>query len=111
MSYHPEQDSHTRDKVKVVLDFSNYATKKELYHTTGVDTSNLAVKKDSIALKAEVDKLDIKKLANFPTSFNNLSDVVDNKVIKNTKLNTLKTQMNNSEKKTPDASTLTHINQ
>ena len=29
MSYCPELDSHIRDKVKVVLDFSNYATKKD----------------------------------------------------------------------------------
>ena len=28
MSYYPEQDSHIRDKVKVLLDLSNYATKK-----------------------------------------------------------------------------------
>ena len=28
MSYYPEQDSHIRDEVKVVLDLSNYATKK-----------------------------------------------------------------------------------
>ena len=28
MSYCPELDSHIRGKVKVVLDFSNYATKK-----------------------------------------------------------------------------------
>ena len=27
MSYYPEPDSHIRDKVKVVLDLSNYATK------------------------------------------------------------------------------------
>ena len=32
MSYYPEPDSHTRDKVKVVLDLSSYATKKELDH-------------------------------------------------------------------------------
>ena len=38
MSYYPEPDSHIRDKVKVVLDLSNYATKKELQHPTGVDT-------------------------------------------------------------------------
>ena len=35
-------DSHIRDKVKVVLDFSNYATKEELDHATGVGTSDLA---------------------------------------------------------------------
>ena len=28
MSYYPEPDSHIRDKDKVVLDLSNYATKK-----------------------------------------------------------------------------------
>ena len=28
MSYYPEPDSHIRNKVKVVLDLSNYATKK-----------------------------------------------------------------------------------
>ena len=28
MSSYPEAYSHIRDKVKVVLDFSNYATKK-----------------------------------------------------------------------------------
>ena len=28
MSYYPEPDSHIRDKVKVVLDLSNYATKR-----------------------------------------------------------------------------------
>ena len=33
------------DKVKVVLDLSNYATKKELEHATGVGRSDLAIKK------------------------------------------------------------------
>ena len=28
MSYYPEPDSDVRDKIKVVLDFSDYATKK-----------------------------------------------------------------------------------
>ena len=42
MSYYPDLDSYIRDKVKVVLDLSNYATKKELEHATGVDTYDLA---------------------------------------------------------------------
>ena len=42
MSYYPELDSHIRDKVKVVLELSNYATKKELEHVTGINTSDLA---------------------------------------------------------------------
>ena len=45
MSYYREPDSHIRDKVKVVLDLSNYATKKELDLTAGVHTSDLAAKK------------------------------------------------------------------
>ena len=45
MSYYPEPDSHVRDKVKIVLDLSDYATKKELEHATGIDTSDLAAKK------------------------------------------------------------------
>ena len=90
---------------------SNYATKKELDHTTTVDTSDLAAKKCFTVLKAEVDKLDLNKLGNVPTSLNNvktkvdildvlklkavlvdlkvLSDVIDNEVVKNTKFKTL----------------------
>ena len=133
MSYYPKPVSHIRDKVKVVLDLSNYATKKELEYTTGIDASNLTAKKDFIALKTEVDKLDINKLTNVPTSLNNLktkvddldvgkltncpcrleklSDVVDNAIVKNTKFNTMKIKVNNLEKKIPDATTLIHINQ
>ena len=104
---YPKPDSHIRDKVKVVLDLSTYATKKELDHTTNVDISGLAAEKDIIVLKAEVDKPDIKKHVSISTSFNTfetkvddldvckwktvpvdfqkLSDVVDNEVFKNTK--------------------------
>ena len=57
---------------------SNYATKKELDHATGVGTSDLAATKDFIALKAEVDKIDIIKLVNVPTSLNSLKITLDN---------------------------------
>ena len=67
MSYYPEPDSHIRDKVKVVLDLSNYATKKEQDQAPGNDTSDLAAKNDFIALKAKVDKPDIDKLVNVAT--------------------------------------------
>ena len=121
------------EKVKVVLDLSNYPTKRELEHAVGVDTSDLAAKKDSIALKAEVDKLDVNKLTNVLISLNNLStevddldigklktvpvdskklsDVVDNQVVKNAKFNTLKTKVNSLENEIPDVTTLIHINQ
>ena len=77
MSYYPKPDSHIIDKVKVVLDIWNYATKKKLNHATGVDTSDLAAKKDFIALKADVVKPDINKLLNVPTSLKNLKSKVD----------------------------------
>ena len=50
MSYYTEPDSHIIDKVKVLLDLSNYATKKELNHVTSVDTSDLGAKSDYIAI-------------------------------------------------------------
>ena len=77
MSYYPKPDSHIIDKVKVVLDMSNYTTKKELNHATGGDTSDLAAKKDFIALKVDVVKPDINKLVNVPTSLKNLKSKVD----------------------------------
>ena len=63
--------------VKVVLDLPNYATKKELDRATSFGTSDLAVKKDFITLKAKFYKLDINKLVNIPTSLNNLKTKVD----------------------------------
>ena len=72
ISYYPEPGSHIRDKFKVVLDLSNYATKQELEHPTSVDTSDLAAKKYFIDLKTEVDKLGLNELINAPTTLNNL---------------------------------------
>ena len=48
-----------------------------LEHATGIDTSDLAAKGDYIALRAEVEKLDINKLVDIPTSSNNLETNVD----------------------------------
>ena len=77
MSYYPKPDSHIRDQVNLELELSNYATKEELEHATGMDNSDLATKKDFIALKAEVDKLDINKLTKIPTSLNDLKTKAD----------------------------------
>ena len=76
-SYYPEPHSHISVEVTVVLYLSNYSNKKALDHATDVDTSDLAAKKDFIALKVEVDKLDISKLVNVLTSLNNLKTKVD----------------------------------
>ena len=45
MIYYPEADSHVRNKVKVALDLSNYAMKKELKYDISIVTSDLAAKK------------------------------------------------------------------
>ena len=62
-------------------------------------------------LEAKVDDLDVVKLKAVPVDLKKISHVVDNEVVKNTKFNTLKTKLNNLEKKIPDATTLFHINQ
>ena len=92
---------------------SNYAIKKELEHAPGVDKYDLAAKKDFIALKAKVDKLDTKKLTNVPTSLNNLKTKVDDLDVGKLKtvLEDLKKLSDVVEKKIPDATTLIHINQ
>ena len=50
MNYYPERDRNIRDKIKVILDLSNYATKNELDHATGVDTSDLIAEKETSLL-------------------------------------------------------------
>ena len=50
---YPEPDSQIKNKV---LNLSSYATKKKLKHATDVDISELAAKKDVIALKAQAEK-------------------------------------------------------
>ena len=77
MSHYPDPNIHIRDKVKAVLDLLNHATIKEINDTTGVTTSDLSTKRDFIALKVEVDKLDISKLVKVPTGLNNLKTKVD----------------------------------
>ena len=43
----------------------------------GIDTSNSAAKRDFIAFKADVGKLEITKLVNFPTDLNNFKTKID----------------------------------
>ena len=55
----------------------------------------------------KVDDLDVGKLKTVPIDLKKLSDVMDKKVVKNTKFNKLNTEVNNLEKK---PTTLIHIN-
>ena len=52
MSHYPEPDNRITDKVEVVLDLSNYSTKKELERATGIDTSDLAAKEGFYSFKS-----------------------------------------------------------
>ena len=62
-------------------------------------------------LKIKVDDWDVGKLKIVLVDLKKLSDAVNYEVVRNTKLNTLKTKVNNLETKIPDAATLIHINQ
>ena len=62
-------------------------------------------------LKTKVNNLDIGKLKTVLGDLEKLSNVVDDVVVKKTKLHTLKPKVNNLEKKILDATTLIHVNQ
>ena len=72
----PEPDSHSRNKRKIELDFSNYATKSDLKGATGIDTPEFAKEIELAGLKSNVDKLDIGKLKPFPNGLSELSNVI-----------------------------------
>ena len=80
--YFPEPKSSS-GTVEIELDLSNYATKSNLKHATGVDTSKLAKKVElpkvdlTIRFQSNVDKLDIDKSKNVASNFNNLKSKVD----------------------------------
>ena len=61
-------------------------------------------------LEIKVNDLDVGKSKSVPADLEKLSDVVHNKVVKNTKFNTLETKVSSLEKKIPDATSLIHIN-
>ena len=50
-------------------------------------------------LKTKVDDFDVGKLKTVAVDFKKLIGIVNNEVVKNTKFNTLKTKVSNSEKK------------
>ena len=62
-------------------------------------------------LKTKVDDVDVSKLKNVPIFLKKLSHVVDIEVVKNIKFNALTTNLNNLEKKIPDATTSIYKNQ
>ena len=61
--YFPKLFKSFGGNIHVKFDLSNYATRTDLKY---VDTSSFALKTNLASLKAEVDKLDIGKLAPVP---------------------------------------------
>ena len=92
--YFPTPSSH-KENLKVEIDLSNYATKRDINDTTHVDTSNSALKTNLSSLKTEVDKLDIDKLATIPVDLSKLSNVVKKDVVKKTVYDKLVAKVNN----------------
>ena len=80
--------NNSSENIKVELDLSNYATKKDIKDITHVDTSSYALKTNLANLKTEVDKIDTDKLKRVPDDLAKLSNVVKNDVVKKTEYNT-----------------------
>ena len=51
MTYFPDPYTHSKNKIQVELDLSNYATKSALKTTAGADTLDFAKKTDLCSLK------------------------------------------------------------
>ena len=92
--YFPKPSNH-KENIKVEIDLSNYATKKDINDITDVDTSNFALKSNLANLKTEVDKLDIDKLVPTPNDLSKLSNEVKNDVVEKTEYNKLVAKVNN----------------
>ena len=84
MSQYPHKpfNSHLGDSIKVKIDLSNYATKRDIKNNSHIDTSSFALKTNLSSLKTKVDELDIDKLIPIPNDLSKLSNVVKNDVVK-----------------------------
>ena len=80
--YFPEPYKHFGGDINVKVDLSNYATRTDLKKAIRDDMSKLAAKSDLASLKAEIDKIDEKKLKTVPADLSKLSNVVNNEVVK-----------------------------
>ena len=94
------------ENIKIELDLSNYATKKDINDITHLDVSGFASKNNLAVLKTEVDKIDTDKLKTVPVDLAKLSNVVKNEVVKkadyNAKVTSIETQIAGLTKNTVD---------
>ena len=80
--------NNSSENIKLELDLSNYATKKDIKDITHIDASGFVSKTNLAALKTEVDKIDTDILKTVPGDLAKLSNVVKNDVVKKTDYNT-----------------------
>ena len=76
--------NNSSKNIKLELDLSNYATKKDIKDITHIYASGFASKTNLAALKTEVDKIDTDKLKTVPDDLAKLTNVVKNEVVKKT---------------------------
>ena len=74
-SYFSEQNTLSKNKIKVELDLSSYATKSDLKNATGVDTSKFSIGFCLVRLKSDVYDLDIDKSKTIPVVLSKLSNL------------------------------------
>ena len=102
--YSPYKSSS--QNIKVELDLSNYATKKDINDITHVDVSGFASKTNLAALKSEIDKIYVGKLKTAPTDLAKLTNAVENDLVKktvyNTKVTSIESQIAGVTKNTLD---------
>ena len=94
MSQYVPPYNNSSENIKVELDLSNYATKKDIKDITHIDASGFVSKTNLVALKTKDDKIDTDKLKTVPDDLAKLSNVVKNDVVKNTDYNALKSKVN-----------------
>ena len=93
MSQYFPSYNNSSENIKVELDLSNYATKKDIKDITHFDTSSYALKVNLPALKTQVDNIDTDKLKTVSYDLAKLSNVVKNDIVKKTEYNTLKNKV------------------
>ena len=105
MSYYPP-DKSSSNNIKVELDLTNYATKNDLKNITHVDVSSFASKTNLVALKSEVDKIDVDKFKTAPVDIAKLTNAIEYDLVKktvyNTKVTSIETQIAGLTKNTID---------
>ena len=88
-------NSHFGDSIKVKIDLSNYATKRDIKNISHVDASHFALETNLSSLNTEVDELDIDKLVPVPNDLSKLSNVVKNDAVKKTDYNSKTAEVEN----------------